>query len=97
MRARGDFLCEWSPIWWSEAFRWAACVYVTELDVNLISLDGSEDEKLAARAEVFASLLEVCLAVPACRSYTMWGSTCRHASVLEGGSLIQRMEHTRGM
>jgi endo-1,4-beta-xylanase len=54
-------------------------VYITELDVNLVRVTGSEQSKLSRQAEIYAGLLEVCMSVPACRSYTMWGFTDRHA------------------
>jgi endo-1,4-beta-xylanase len=54
-------------------------VYITELDVNLIALPGTEQEKLDVQATIFADVLDACLSVPGCRSYTMWGFTDRYA------------------
>ena len=54
-------------------------VYITELDVNLIALSGTEQEKLQIQADIFADVLDACLSVPGCRSYTMWGFTDRYA------------------
>lgn len=48
-------------------------VFITELDVSLEGVKGTEDERLAMQAAVYQDVLEVCLAVPACRSYTVFG------------------------
>jgi endo-1,4-beta-xylanase len=62
-------------------------VYVTELDVNLIGVGGSEQAKLERQAEIYAGLLETCLAVPACRGYTIFGVSDKYAwDEQEGGS-----------
>lgn len=50
-------------------------VHITELDVSL-----AKDEKWDAAAEakqatVYASMLEACLAVPACKNFETWGFT----------------------
>jgi endo-1,4-beta-xylanase len=54
-------------------------IFITELDVNLIALSGSTAEKLDVQASLFVDVLDACLSVPRCRSYTMWGFTDRHA------------------
>jgi endo-1,4-beta-xylanase len=54
-------------------------VYITELDVNLIALQGTDVEKLEVQAQIFADIVGACLAVPECRSITTWGFTDRYA------------------
>jgi len=52
-------------------------VHVTELDV---AIEGAVTaEKLDAQADVYARMLEVCLAAPNCTSFTMWGFTDRYS------------------
>jgi endo-1,4-beta-xylanase len=53
-------------------------VYITELDVSLATVDGTETEKLALQANLYAGVLDVCLSVPACRSYTVFGFSDRY-------------------
>lgn len=54
-------------------------VYITELDVNLVALGGTVEEKLETQAAIFVDVLDACLSVPGCKSYTMWGFTDRYA------------------
>jgi endo-1,4-beta-xylanase len=53
-------------------------VYITELDVSLASVTGTEAEKLALQADIYAGVLDGCLSVPACRSYTVFGFSDRY-------------------
>jgi endo-1,4-beta-xylanase len=53
-------------------------VYITELDVSLATVAGTETEKLELQATIYADVLDVCLSVPACRSYTVFGFTDRY-------------------
>lgn len=53
-------------------------VYITELDVSLASVSGTETEKLALQADIYAGVLDACLSVPACRSYTVFGFSDRY-------------------
>ncbi|MEZ4726735.1 MAG: endo-1,4-beta-xylanase [Caldilineaceae bacterium] len=48
-------------------------IYVTELDVNLNGLAGSQAAKWAAQAQIYRDVTEACLATAACRSVTTWG------------------------
>jgi endo-1,4-beta-xylanase len=52
-------------------------VYITELDVSLEGIDAPDELEL--QASIFAGILETCRAVPACRSYTMFGFTDKYA------------------
>lgn len=52
-------------------------IYITELDVSLEGI--AEPDELDLQASIFADLLETCRAVPACRSYTMFGFTDKYA------------------
>jgi endo-1,4-beta-xylanase len=62
-------------------------VYITELDVNLVALTGTDAENLEIQAQLYAQVLETCLAVPACRSYTIFGVSDKYAwDEQEGGS-----------
>lgn len=54
-------------------------VYVTELDVSLVGVDGTEDERLAKQAQVYVDVLDACLAVPACKSWTVFGFSDKYA------------------
>jgi endo-1,4-beta-xylanase len=53
-------------------------VYITELDVSLATASGTEAEKLELQANIYADVLDVCLSVPACRSYTVFGFSDRY-------------------
>ena len=48
-------------------------VYVTELDVNLVHLTGSEQEKSSVQAQLYRDVVESCLAAGICKSVTTWG------------------------
>jgi endo-1,4-beta-xylanase len=54
-------------------------VYITELDVSLADVAGTDSEKLELQAMIYADLLDVCLSVAACRSYTVFGFTDRYS------------------
>jgi endo-1,4-beta-xylanase len=48
-------------------------VYVTELDVTLKDVPGTQEARFAAQAKVYAQMLEACLESGVCRSFTTWG------------------------
>ena len=54
-------------------------VAITEADVRM-QLPADSD-KLAKQADYFAQMLQACLAVPQCVSYTVWGFTDAHSWV----------------
>lgn len=54
-------------------------IYITELDVRM-QLPVTP-ERLAAQANVYAGILDACLAQPACRAFQMWGFTDAHSWV----------------
>ena len=54
-------------------------VWTAELDVSLEGLTGPEQEQLELQASIYAGVLEACLAVPACRSWTVFGFSDRYA------------------
>lgn len=54
-------------------------VHITELDVSLAGLDVAEDEARELQAAIYADVLDVCLQVPACSNWTVFGVSDRHA------------------
>lgn len=58
-------------------------VAVTELDVRMVLGDDGEptDEQLARQADDHRGMLEACLAVAACDSFTVWGFPDRYSWV----------------
>ncbi len=54
-------------------------VYLTEIDVSLEGVPGTEDERLALQALVYEQIVDACLAVQACKSMTVFGISDRHA------------------
>jgi endo-1,4-beta-xylanase len=53
-------------------------LYITELDVSLADLKTTEAEKQKVQAGVYTDVLRTCLAIPKCRSYTVFGFTDRY-------------------
>jgi GH35 family endo-1,4-beta-xylanase len=53
-------------------------VLITELDVNLSTLAGTHEQRLAAQAQLFAAVIETCLAVPQCKTITTFGFSDKH-------------------
>jgi endo-1,4-beta-xylanase len=47
-------------------------IYITELDVDISSLNGSEEEKNLIQADVFANVLEACLKAKQCAAFSFW-------------------------
>lgn len=54
-------------------------VHITELDVSLEGMDLPEAEALELQASIYAGVLETCLAVAACSSWTVFGFSDRYA------------------
>jgi endo-1,4-beta-xylanase len=54
-------------------------VIFTELDVNMADVESTEEERLALQAEIYASMLDACLQVLECSSYTLWSLNDRYA------------------
>lgn len=52
---------------------------LTEIDVPLGELPGSDAQKLEAQSEIARGVVKACLAVPACTGMTFWGLTDRHS------------------
>jgi len=48
-------------------------IYVTEFDVNLTDIPGTQSEKWAFQAKVYGDMLQACLEVPACKSFSVFG------------------------
>lgn len=48
-------------------------VHITELDVSLANLGGTEAAQLERQAAIYGGVLGTCRAVPACRGYTVFG------------------------
>ena len=47
-------------------------IYITELDVDISGLNGSDKEKGAIQADLYANVLEACLLAKQCVSFTFW-------------------------
>lgn len=58
-------------------------VHVTELDVAIQDMKGTEAEKLAEQAKIYRQVLETCLSQPACKALVMWGFTDAHTWIPE--------------
>ena len=54
-------------------------IHITELDVSVANLTGSQDQKLEVQARLYADVLEACLAVPGCAGTTVFGFSDRYA------------------
>ena len=48
-------------------------VYITELDVDLSDVTGTQQERFDLQADVYGEILEACLDSGVCKSFTMWG------------------------
>lgn len=48
-------------------------VYVTEFDVNMKDVPGTQEERYAKQAEIYKGMLEACLGSGVCKSFTVWG------------------------
>lgn len=77
-------------------------VIITELDVNMAGVRGTEAERLALQAEIYASMLDACLKVSACSSYTLWSLNDRYAwlemgaaspAILDGNNMPKPAYH----
>src|SRR5205085_511623 len=51
-------------------------IFITELDV---SIEGTSADQLQLQATLYADIVGTCLAVPACRSVTVFGFSDRYA------------------
>lgn len=52
-------------------------VFVTELDVDMQNVTGSDDERRARQAQVYADMMGAALQSGVCRSISVWGITDR--------------------
>jgi len=57
-------------------------VHVTEMDVTISPLSGTEHEKLAEQAKIYRTVLEACFEVETFKVFQMWGFTDRHTRVI---------------
>ena len=48
-------------------------VQITEMDVQIYEGKGTKEEKLTAQAEIYQTMLEVCLAAEKCTGFVVWG------------------------
>ena len=48
-------------------------VYVTELDVDLSDVTGTQQERFDIQADIYGEILEACLESGVCKSFTLWG------------------------
>ena len=54
-------------------------IHITELDVQIQQIPGSQEEKLQKQAEVYADLLQVVLENPSVKAIVTWGFTDRYS------------------
>jgi endo-1,4-beta-xylanase len=52
---------------------YALPVYVTEFDVNMTHVGGTQSDTDALQASVYRDMLEACLESGVCKSFTVWG------------------------
>jgi endo-1,4-beta-xylanase len=48
-------------------------IYITEMDVNLHSVQGTQSERFAFQAGVYHDMIAACIESGACKSFTTWG------------------------
>jgi len=48
-------------------------VYVTEFDVNLKDVSGTQEQRFAFQANAYKEMLEACLESGVCKGFTIWG------------------------
>jgi endo-1,4-beta-xylanase len=48
-------------------------VFITELDVDLSNVSGTQQERFDQQAYIYGQMLEACLESGVCKSFTMWG------------------------
>jgi endo-1,4-beta-xylanase len=70
-------------------------IELTEIDVPVGEIPGSQAEKLAKQSEYARGVVRACLAVPACKGMTFWGLTDKHSwlSSAEWGPMKGRGPH----
>ena len=56
-------------------------VYVTEFDVDMQNVEGSQSERMAIQALIYRDMLEACLESEVCVSFTVWGINDKHTWV----------------
>lgn len=56
-------------------------VHITEMDVRILQMPGDRATKLAAQADVYRAMLEVCLRQEACTAFSLWGFSDAHSWV----------------
>jgi len=48
-------------------------LHVTEIDVNLAGIPGTQEERLALQSQIYGDMLNACLDSKVCRSFSVWG------------------------
>jgi endo-1,4-beta-xylanase len=54
-------------------------VHITEMDVAIQGAPGTVEERLAAQANIYRDMMDVCLGSSACKAFVTWGFTDRHS------------------
>ncbi len=54
-------------------------INISELDVRVAELTGSQAEKLAIQQQIYHTVVSACVATPACKLITTWGFTDRYS------------------
>jgi endo-1,4-beta-xylanase len=52
---------------------YGVAVYITEFDVDLTHVSGTDGERFAVQAAVYRDMLEACLESGVCKGFTVWG------------------------
>jgi endo-1,4-beta-xylanase len=48
-------------------------IYITEFDVDLMQLSGTQAEKLGREAQIYGDMMQACLESGVCDSFSTWG------------------------
>jgi endo-1,4-beta-xylanase len=58
-------------------------VYITELDVNVLHLTGSAEEKASKQAQIYSDVVQACLESGVCKSINVWGMSDKNSWLVQ--------------